>query len=112
VRVYLFIGLTRFPVFSNDQALYMAALVFSAYGIIGSRWAGTGFRAQTPREAHQMALYRLRQATHYRHTFDRRTCMRGKPGAGTRRVAASGSLLITDVEVQAAACRDRVHQGL
>ncbi len=31
--VILFVGLTWFPVFTNDKALYMAALAFSAYGI-------------------------------------------------------------------------------
>jgi len=37
----------------------------------------------------------------------------GPQTKGTRhRRPASGSLLITDVEVQAAACRDRVDQGL
>lgn len=31
---------------------------------------------------------------------------------GLTRSCTSGSLLIVEVEVQAAACRDRVHQGL
>ena len=31
---------------------------------------------------------------------------------GNCRIPSSGSLLIRDVEVQAAACRDRVDQGL
>jgi len=34
------------------------------------------------------------------------------PDAGHPLHGAGGSLLITDVEVQAAACRDRVDQGL
>jgi hypothetical protein len=33
VGLYLFVGLTWFPVFSGDRTLYMAALAFSAYGI-------------------------------------------------------------------------------
>ncbi len=38
--VYLFIGLTWFQVFSNNKALYMAALAFSAYGI---HWFALGW---------------------------------------------------------------------
>jgi hypothetical protein len=40
VGVYLFVGLTWFPVFSNNKALYMAALAFSAYGI---HWFAMGW---------------------------------------------------------------------
>lgn len=40
VGVYLFIGLTWFPVFSNNKALYMAALAFSVYGI---HWFAMGW---------------------------------------------------------------------
>jgi hypothetical protein len=40
VGVYLFVGLTWFPVFSNSKALYMAALAFSAYGI---HWFAMGW---------------------------------------------------------------------
>jgi hypothetical protein len=36
----------------------------------------------------------------------------GQPPAGGQSLRTSGSLLITDVQVQAAACRDRVDQGL
>jgi hypothetical protein len=44
VGVYLFVGLTWFPVFTTDKALYMAALAFSAYGI---HWFALGWnRAQ------------------------------------------------------------------
>jgi hypothetical protein len=44
VGVYLFVGLTWFPVFTSDKALYMAALAFSAYGI---HWFALGWnRAQ------------------------------------------------------------------
>jgi hypothetical protein len=39
VGVYLFVGLTWFPVFA-DKALYMAALAFSAYGI---HWFALGW---------------------------------------------------------------------
>jgi hypothetical protein len=40
VGVYLFVGLTWFPVFSGNKALYMAALAFSAYGI---HWFAMGW---------------------------------------------------------------------
>jgi hypothetical protein len=40
VGIYLFVGLTWFPVFSGDKALYMAALAFSAYGI---HWFAMGW---------------------------------------------------------------------
>jgi hypothetical protein len=40
VGVYLFIGLTWFPVFSTNKALYMAALAFSVYGI---HWFAMGW---------------------------------------------------------------------
>jgi hypothetical protein len=40
VGVYLFIGLSWFPVFANDKALYMAALAFSVYGI---HWFAMGW---------------------------------------------------------------------
>jgi hypothetical protein len=40
VGVYLFVGLTWFPVFTTDKALYMAALAFSAYGI---HWFALGW---------------------------------------------------------------------
>src|SRR4051794_25949716 len=44
VGVYLFVGLSWFPVFTGDKALYMAALAFSAYGI---HWFAMGWnRAQ------------------------------------------------------------------
>ncbi len=47
--VYLFVGLTWFPVFRGDKALYMAAFAFSAYGIhwfaLGwNRWQGADAR--------------------------------------------------------------------
>jgi hypothetical protein len=53
VGVFLFVGLTWFPVFTGNKALYMAALAFSAYGIhwfaLGwTRWAGIVSRAPTP----------------------------------------------------------------
>lgn len=48
VGVYLFVGLTWFPVFTANKALYMAALAFSAYASTGSRWAGAVSRAPTP----------------------------------------------------------------
>src|SRR4029453_19666836 len=38
--LYLFVGLTWFPVFSSNKALYMAALAFSAYGI---HWFAMGW---------------------------------------------------------------------
>jgi hypothetical protein len=40
VGLYLFVGLTWFPVFSSNKALYMAALAFSAYGI---HWFAMGW---------------------------------------------------------------------
>ena len=40
VGVYLFVGLTWFQVFTDDKALYMAALAFSAYGI---HWFAMGW---------------------------------------------------------------------
>ncbi len=40
VGVYLFVGLTWFPVFSTNKALYTAALAFSAYGI---HWFAIGW---------------------------------------------------------------------
>jgi len=40
VGVYLFVGLTWFPVFSTNKALYTAALAFSAYGI---HWFALGW---------------------------------------------------------------------
>ena len=40
VGVYLFVGLTWFPVFTTNKALYMAALAFSAYGI---HWFALGW---------------------------------------------------------------------
>ena len=40
VGVFLFVGLTWFPVFTNNKALYMAALAFSAYGI---HWFAMGW---------------------------------------------------------------------
>jgi hypothetical protein len=44
VGVYLFVGLSWFPVFTGNKALYMAALAFSAYGI---HWFAMGWnRAQ------------------------------------------------------------------
>jgi hypothetical protein len=49
VGVYLFIGLTWFPVFSNNKALYLAALAFSVYGI---HWFAMGwirYRGADPR---------------------------------------------------------------
>jgi hypothetical protein len=39
VGVYLFVGLSWFPVFTGNKALYMAALAFSAYGIRSRRGA-------------------------------------------------------------------------
>jgi hypothetical protein len=47
--IYLFVGLTWFPVFSNNKALYMAALAFSVYGI---HWFALGwirYRGGDPR---------------------------------------------------------------
>jgi hypothetical protein len=41
--VYLFIGLSWFPVFRNNAALYMAALAFSVYGI---HWFAMGWIRQ------------------------------------------------------------------
>jgi hypothetical protein len=38
--VFLFVGLTWFPVFTSNKALYMAALAFSAYGI---HWFAMGW---------------------------------------------------------------------
>ncbi len=38
--VYLFLGLTLFGTFTAAP-LYMAALAFTAYGVPGSRWAGS-----------------------------------------------------------------------
>ena len=44
VGIYLFVGLSWFPVFTGNKALYMAALAFSAYGI---HWFAMGWnRAQ------------------------------------------------------------------
>jgi len=40
VGLYLFVGLTWFPVFTSNKALYMAALAFSAYGI---HWFAMGW---------------------------------------------------------------------
>lgn len=40
VGVFLFVGLTWFPVFTSNKALYMAALAFSAYGI---HWFAMGW---------------------------------------------------------------------
>jgi hypothetical protein len=40
VGVFLFVGLTWFPVFTGSKALYMAALAFSAYGI---HWFAMGW---------------------------------------------------------------------
>src|SRR3954470_11194647 len=40
VGVFLFVGLTWFPVFTGHKALYMAALAFSAYGI---HWFAMGW---------------------------------------------------------------------
>jgi hypothetical protein len=40
VGVYLFVGLTWFPVFTSNKALYTAALAFSAYGI---HWFALGW---------------------------------------------------------------------
>jgi hypothetical protein len=40
VGVFLFVGLTWFPVFTSNKALYMAALAFSAYGI---HWFALGW---------------------------------------------------------------------
>jgi hypothetical protein len=40
VGIYLFVGLTWFQVFTDDKALYMAALAFSAYGI---HWFAMGW---------------------------------------------------------------------
>lgn len=40
VGVFLFVGLTWFPVFTGNKALYMAALAFSAYGI---HWFAMGW---------------------------------------------------------------------
>jgi hypothetical protein len=40
VGVFLFVGLTWFPVFTDNKALYMAALAFSAYGI---HWFAMGW---------------------------------------------------------------------
>ena len=40
VGLYLFVGLTWFPLFSSNKALYMAALAFSAYGI---HWFAMGW---------------------------------------------------------------------
>jgi hypothetical protein len=40
VGVYLFVGLTWFPVFTGNKALYMAAPAFSAYGI---HWFAMGW---------------------------------------------------------------------
>jgi hypothetical protein len=40
VGVLLFVGLTWFPVFSDNKALFMAALAFSAYGI---HWFALGW---------------------------------------------------------------------
>jgi hypothetical protein len=46
VGVFLFVGLTWFPVFTSNKALYMAALAFSAYGI---HWFAMGWnRPQAP----------------------------------------------------------------
>ena len=46
VGLYLFVGLTWFPVFSSNKALYMAALAFSAYGI---HWFAMGWvRSRVP----------------------------------------------------------------
>jgi hypothetical protein len=45
----LFVGLTWFPVFTDDRVLYMAALAFSAYGI---HWFALGwnrYRGNDPR---------------------------------------------------------------
>jgi hypothetical protein len=38
--VFLFVGLSWFPVFTGNKALYMAALAFSAYGI---HWFAMGW---------------------------------------------------------------------
>jgi len=40
VGVFLFVGLSWFPVFTGNKALYMAALAFSAYGI---HWFAMGW---------------------------------------------------------------------
>ena len=40
VGVYLFVGLSWFPVFTGNKALYMAALAFSAYCI---HWFAMGW---------------------------------------------------------------------
>jgi hypothetical protein len=40
VGIYLFVGLTWFPVFTSNKALYMAALAFSAFGI---HWFALGW---------------------------------------------------------------------
>ena len=48
VGVYLFVGLTWFPVLTGNKALYMAALAFSAYGIHWFAMAGIVSRVPTP----------------------------------------------------------------
>ncbi|MGB3761842.1 MAG: hypothetical protein WA966_01365, partial [Ornithinimicrobium sp.] len=56
VGVLLFVGLTWFQVFTDDKALYMAAVAFSAYGI---HWFALGwnkFQGNDPQTNAGMAV--------------------------------------------------------
>lgn len=56
VGIFLFIGLTWFPVFTYNKTLYMAALAFSAYGIHWLALGWTRLRDSDPRPNGYMSI--------------------------------------------------------
>jgi hypothetical protein len=56
VGIFLFIGLTWFPVFTYNKTLYAAALAFSAYGIHWLALGWTRLRDSDPRPNGYMAI--------------------------------------------------------